>query len=94
MIKFLLKCILFPVQLLLDMLIITLEILLGISKIILGLFAGFAILAAIIAWEFRATILFIPALLIAIFLSSLGVPLIGGIVVEILKGIKKGLKNL
>lgn len=77
-----------------DILIITLEILLGISKIILGLFAGFAILAAIIAWEFRATILFIPALLIAVFLSPLGVPLIGGIGVEILKEIKKGLKNL
>ncbi|MDY6084185.1 MAG: CD1845 family protein [Dialister sp.] len=92
--RWILRVLLFPVRLVLTLVTWTLSFLLGVGNLVLGILVTlilFGAVACFLAHDFGTMI---AALVIAFLVSPFGLPLIGAVLIEMLRGFNRTLRAI
>ena len=94
MLRGLVKLILFPVNLFLSLLTLMLSILFGLGKIFLYTLMGICLVVGFFALIHGMGSVALGAFILAFLLGPLGIPLVGALLIKLLKGINKALRSI
>lgn len=94
MIRWIVKIILFPISLLLNILTAFLTFLLGIGTALLYLLMMFCIFGAIASFLQKEVTIGIEALIIGFLVSPYGIPMVGAAVIAFIQGINEAIKSI
>lgn len=94
MLRGLVKLILFPINLLLSLCTLVFSILFGLGKVLLYPLMGICLLVGIGALIYGAIPIAVGAFILAFLLGPLGIPMVGTVFINLLKGVNKTLKSI
>lgn len=92
--RWIIKIILFPINLVLSILTAFLTFLLGIGTALLYLLMMFCIFGAIASFLQKEVTIGIEALILGFLLSPYGIPMVGATVIAFLQGITEAIKSI